>query len=99
MKLHLKNDLAVNRHPLMNKLSLLLIGVFLSCAIFALLIQNLATAGLWLSLLLQAALIFCGFYYIEKHSPLRLINWGLLATVIALVLIFALGINLLPLNL
>ncbi len=99
MKLHIKNDLAVNRHPLMNKLSLLLIGVFLSCVIFATLIQNFANTGLWLSLLLQAALIFCGFYYIEKSSPLRLITWGLLATVIALVLIFALGINLLPLNL
>lgn len=99
MKLHIKNDLAVNKYPLMNKLSLILIGVLLSCVIFAMLIQNLANIGLWLALLLQAALIFCGFYYIEKDSPLRLITIGLLSTVIILILIFALGINLIPLNL
>lgn len=64
------------------KFTLILFGVFANSAIFAIMMKGLASIGMWLGLLINLTLIFCGFYYIQKGTKLRIIAWGMLGTLI-----------------
>jgi len=67
---------------LIQKVTFLLFGIFITSIIFAVLLQTLGRTGLYIGLLVSIILIFCGFYYIKKNTRLRIITWGILLTVI-----------------
>ena len=50
--------------------------------VFALALKLLQTTGLYLALALSIILIFCGFYYVNKGTRLRLVTWGILGAII-----------------
>ena len=75
------------------KLSLILFGIFLTSLIFAILIRYFGETGIYLGLVISIILIFCGFYYIEKGTKLRLVTWVMLITIIALTILFLVGMN------
>lgn len=67
---------------ILEKLSLVLFGTFTTSLLFAILIKYLEKAGIWLGIFLTLIIVFCGFYYIEKGTRLRLITWGILGTIV-----------------
>ena len=76
------------------KLSLILIGILITSIIFATCSKYLQVWGVWLGILINGLLTFCGFYYTEKGTKIRTITWSILITTIAIILIFTIGISL-----
>ncbi|MFA5948410.1 MAG: hypothetical protein WC806_05615 [Candidatus Gracilibacteria bacterium] len=70
------------------KLSIVLFGVFLTSMIFAILIKLLGVYGIYLGILICGTLIFCGFYYIQKGTRLRLMAISMLSTIILITIVF-----------
>jgi hypothetical protein len=81
------------KNGLLDKIVWVLIGIFMTSLIFALLIQALGKAGIYLGLLVSILLVFSGFYYIEKGTRLRLIAWSILITIISCSILFAVFLN------
>jgi len=77
------------------KLSLILFGILVTAMIFAMCSKYLQVWGVWLGILITGGLIFCGFYYIEKGTRLRVIAWSILVTTILILLLFTIGLSLL----
>ena len=84
----------IRKISLLSKFTLILFGVFLTSLIFAFTVKLFEDIGIWLGLLICVALIFCGFYYIEAKTRLRLITWSMLITVLAGAIFLIVGINL-----
>ena len=67
---------------ILGKISFTLFGVFLTSMIFSTSVKLLNTAGIWVGFLICGGLVFCGFYYINKGSSLRIVTWGILSTLV-----------------
>lgn len=67
---------------ILEKVTLVLFGVFVNSSIFAITIKAWQETGMWLGLAINLLLIFCGFYYIKKTSKLRIVTWGIFGTLI-----------------
>jgi len=80
---------------LLNKVILLLFGLFLTTLIFAFSIQLLQELGIWIGILLNTILVFIGFYYVQKGTQLRLITWGILVTLVTGTTFFIIGMQIL----
>ncbi|MDD3861783.1 MAG: hypothetical protein PHP74_02740 [Candidatus Gracilibacteria bacterium] len=73
---------------ILKKITLVFFGIFLTASIFA--ISSKLISGSWgiiLGMAICTGLIFCGFYYIEKNTKLRLITWAMLLTIITIILL------------
>jgi|GEM_PF-2337173 len=77
------------------KFSLILFGVLATTVIFAICSKYLGVWGIWLGIFITGGLVFCGFYYIEKGTRLRVITWSILITVIFILMVFTIGLTLL----
>lgn len=84
----------IRKTSLLSKFTLILFGVFLTSLIFAFTVKLFEDIGIWLGLLICLGLIFCGFYYTEPKTRLRLITWSMLITIIAGAIFLTVGINL-----
>ncbi len=80
---------------LLNNIVFFLFGIFITTTIFAIIIQLLGPTGLWVGLLLNIGLIFCGFYYVEKSSFLRKVTWGMLSILVIGTVAFFVGLQVL----
>jgi 4-amino-4-deoxy-L-arabinose transferase-like glycosyltransferase len=84
---------------ILKKFTLIFFGIFLTSSIFAISTKVLGEYGLWVGALICAGLIFCGFYYIEKGTRLRLITWTMLITIIFSIILFFIGLGFISSNL
>ncbi|MDA1060644.1 MAG: hypothetical protein O3B47_02530 [bacterium] len=85
----------IRKDNILTKLTLILLGIFILSAIFALATQIFPDFGIWIALSLSIFLIFSGFYYIDKGTRLRIVTWGMLATLVAGAGLFFVGLNIL----
>ncbi len=67
-------------------ISFVLFGVFLTSIVFAVPINFFEVKGVYLGLVLNAALIFCGLYFFPKGHKTRKITWSMLATLLILII-------------
>ncbi|MFA6992138.1 MAG: hypothetical protein WC269_02545 [Candidatus Gracilibacteria bacterium] len=72
---------------IIEKFTLVLIGIFFTSFIFAV-TTKLGAWGVYLGMLTAGTLIFGGFYYINKGTRLRVITWGMVGTIIFCVIAF-----------
>lgn len=84
----------IRKTSLLSKFTLILFGVFLTSLIFAFTVKLFEDIGIWLGLIICSSLIFCGFYYVQPKTRLRLITWSMLITVLAGAIGLIVGINL-----
>lgn len=90
MEINIK--LKENSPGILAKLSLILLGAFSCSVIFAISSQYLHEIGVWLGLLLNIALIFFGLRHLEKGSKLRLVVWGMLGTLVIIIIALVAGL-------
>jgi hypothetical protein len=74
-------------------LTLILAGIFITSIVFALLTKPLGEFGVYLGILLCGAIVFCGFYYVEKGTKLRAVTWGILGTLIFCTVLFIVALE------
>lgn len=91
--MEIKIEIGKKKIGILEKITLILFGVFITSLIFAFLIQNFEKAGIWIGLVLSALIVFSGFYYIEKGTRLRIIAWGILGTIIGFIILFTIAVN------
>ncbi len=76
------------------KVTLILLGVFISSVILGTSIQLLETKGLWLGIILSLLCVAYGLYYCPKNSYRRIVSWGILGSLILGTILFVIGISL-----
>lgn len=85
----------IRKDGLLTKLTLILLGIFITSSIFAFATQIFPNYGLWIGIIIVGIFIFGGFYYTDKGTRLRLITWSTLVTLILGAALFIIGIELL----
>ena len=76
----------------LSKVTGVLFGVFLSSLIFAIAIRLFEEIGLYAGLALTVLLIIFGFLYTKPRTTLRMITWGILATVVLGTILYIVGV-------
>jgi len=84
---------------ILKKFTLIFFGIFLTMSIFAITTKGLGTYGILVGALICTGLIFCGFYYIEKGTRLRLITWTMVITIVVALILFLIGLSFISTNL
>lgn len=85
----------IRKDGLLTKLTLILLGIFITSSIFAFTTQIFPNYGLWIGLGITILLIFLGFYFVNKGTRLRLITWSITVTLIISTALFIVGIEIL----
>lgn len=94
MEIHLIKK-EIRKDGFLTKLTLILLGIFVTSSVFAFSTQIFPNYGLWIGLTIIGISIFSGFYYIAKGTRLRLIAWSMLVTLILGTALFIIGIEIL----
>jgi len=76
------------RIGILEHITLILIGILIATIIFAITTKYLGEWGVYLGLLANAGIVFCGYYYLEKGSRLRVITWSILGTLIFSIIVY-----------
>ncbi|MBI2634300.1 hypothetical protein HYW82_01345 [Candidatus Peregrinibacteria bacterium] len=79
--------------PLVNKIVLIIFGIFITSLIFAFSLHYLKETGLWVGTLFNIGIVAAILYYFKKSPSLRLIAWSILGTVIISTILFFAGLN------
>ncbi|MEK7547417.1 MAG: hypothetical protein AAB540_00830 [Patescibacteria group bacterium] len=74
--------------PLLTKLILILLGIFVTSLTFATTIKFLQETGIWLGLIISMIIILTGFYYTSPGNKLRIILWSIAGTIITFFALF-----------
>ncbi|MEK7126506.1 MAG: hypothetical protein AAB848_00210 [Patescibacteria group bacterium] len=74
--------------PLLTKLILILLGIFVTSLTFATTIKFLQETGIWLGLIISMIIILTGFYYTSPGNKLRMILWSIAGTIITFFALF-----------
>ena len=94
MEIHVTKT-EIRKDGLLTKLTLILLGIFITSSVFAFATQIFPNYGLWIAIAILIVLIFIGFYYISKGTRLRLVAWSMLATLSIGSALFIIGIKIL----
>lgn len=86
--MEIKIKLKERRIGILEYITLILIGIFVTSLIFALMTRYLGEYGVYMGLATNGFLVFCGYYYLEKGSKLRVITWSILGTMIFSIIAF-----------
>ena len=76
----------------LTKVTLVLLGILVTTFIFALFTKQFEITGIYLALILCIILSFCGLYYIEKGTKLRLVTWGMISAIVMMAGIYISGL-------
>ncbi len=76
----------------LSKVTGVLFGVFLTSAIFAIAIRLFEEIGLYAGLALTVILTILGFLYTKPRTTLRMITWGIAATVVLGIILYIVGV-------
>lgn len=93
MEIKTSNDQSALSRFLLN-FSLILLGTLITAVIFTQLVRSLGEWGIWISIIVSGLISFSGFYWGEKGTKLRLIIWGVTATLILGIIAFVVGLSL-----
>ena len=78
---------------LLQKITGIFFGIFVTSIIIAISIQLLEVTGFYLGFIITAILIFLGFSYTKKSTTLRMITWGMTFTLILGIVLYFVGLN------
>lgn len=81
-------DNITKKIPLLTKLILILLGIFITSLIFAATTKLFQETGIWIGLIISMILILTGFYYTSPGNKLRVILWSIAGTIITFAAIF-----------
>ncbi len=76
----------------LSKVTGVLFGVFLTSVIFAIAIRLFEEIGLYAGLALTIILTILGFLYTKPRTTLRMITWGIAATVVLGTILYIVGV-------
>ncbi|MBI5753650.1 hypothetical protein HZA40_00715 [Candidatus Peregrinibacteria bacterium] len=77
----------------LTRLTLILFGVFATSLIFAITVKVFEIPGIWIGLIICAALITAIFYYKVPGTKLRIIAWSMLIALILGTVIYFAGLS------